>query len=67
MALINHVEWIKTCALCKGKFPLNASCVAQLRQTNLRQKVARLIVKHYITVNTAATGVFITTDPARYH
>jgi len=25
MALINHVEWTKMCALCKGEFPLSAS------------------------------------------
>jgi len=29
MALINHVEWTKTCdALCKSEFSLSASCVA---------------------------------------
>jgi len=27
LSLINHVEWTKTYALCKGEFPLRASCV----------------------------------------
>jgi len=61
MALINHVEWTKTCALCKDEFP-------QMRHMGLALNVYRIYSISVKTVkevmNDKAHGTYIVRNKA---